>query len=253
MVSAAAGIPVIILAAWWGKWPLLLLVSALYFAGLREMLRLLSGVGLKPPPLLAYLGGLILVAATYAGKGVEGALVYVLLVCVVPLVFLFPRYTPPEAGIAFISVAYLSLFLYLYLLRLLPDGWYWLLLALVSTWSFDTAAYFAGRLWGRRRLTPNLSPGKSVEGLGAGLLVSAAAATLFALWLPVSPLRLGLLGLAVGAAGQIGDLVVSAVKRATGHKDAGSLIPGHGGVLDRFDSFLLTAPLVYFVARWLAG
>ncbi|MEW6770673.1 MAG: phosphatidate cytidylyltransferase [Bacillota bacterium] len=254
VVSAAVGIPVIILAAWWGKWPLLLLVSALYFAGLREMLRLLSGVGLKPSPLLAYLGGLILIVAAYIEKEqYTGALVYTLLLCVLPLVFLFPRYTPPEAGVTFVSVAYLSLFIYLYLLRLLPDGWYWLLLALFSTWAFDTVAYLAGCYCGTRRLTPHLSPGKTLEGFAAGLAAGAATSALFAFWLPVGPLGLFLLGLAVGAVGQVGDLVISAVKRATGYKDTGSLIPGHGGVLDRFDSLLLTAPLVYTAARWLAG
>lgn len=243
-----------IIAAWWGQWSLFLLVGALYFIGIWEMLRLFSGIGLKSSFPLACFGGLVLLAAAYYDSGsYPAAFFYVLLICAVALVFLFPRYSPPEAGVTFFTTAYLSLFLYLYLLRLLPDGRQWLLLTLVATWAFDTVAYFAGRFFGKRRLTPVLSPGKTVEGFAAGLLGSAAASGLFAFWLPVNPMLLFILGLTVGITGQVGDLVFSAVKRAAGNKDAGYLIPGHGGVLDRFDSMLLTAPVVYMAARWLAN
>ncbi|MEW6573028.1 MAG: phosphatidate cytidylyltransferase [Bacillota bacterium] len=253
VTSAVAGIPVLVLAAWWGGWLLLLLVSALYLTGVREMLRLLSGVGLKPRYILGYLCGFILIAAAYSPKGgYPEALIYCMIVCTLPLVFLFPRYTPPEAGVTFLCVAYLSLFFYLYFIRLLPDGFYWLMLALVTTWSFDTAAFFVGRRFGRQRMTPNLSPGKTVEGLCAGLIGSSVAAGVFAFWLPFNPLLLSLFGLILGGVCQVGDLVFSAVKRATGQKDAGCLIPGHGGVLDRFDSLLLSAPVVYVVAGWLS-
>lgn len=254
VISAVTGIPLLILAAWWGGWPLILLVSALYLTGVREMLRLLSGVGLKPRYVLAYVCGLILIAAVYLkdGEHYPDALVYCMLVCVLPLIFLFPRYTPPEAGVTFLSVAYLSLFLYLYLIRLLPNGFYWLLLTLVSTWAFDTLAYFVGRRFGRQRMTPELSPGKTFEGFCAGLAGSSIAAGVFAFWLPFNPFFLSLFGLALGGVSQVGDLVLSAVKRATGHKDTGFLIPGHGGVLDRFDSMLLSAPAAYIVAGWLS-
>mgnify|MGYP005849026627 CR=1 FL=1 len=254
VISAIVGIPVILTVAWLGRWPLILFVGVLYFVGLWEMSRLLGETGVAPNLSLAYLGGLIVVCSAYAGNnGYPEALLYVLLVCTIPLVFLFPRYTPQEAGVTFLSAAYLSLYLYLYLLRLLPDGRYWLLLTLVATWAFDTLAYFAGRRFGKRRLAPELSPGKTVAGFVAGLCGSAAAAGLFVFWLPVGLPALFVLGLTLGIAGQIGDLVFSAVKRAAGLKDAGRLIPGHGGVLDRFDSMLLTAPLVYAAAQWLVN
>ncbi|MEW6448505.1 MAG: phosphatidate cytidylyltransferase [Bacillota bacterium] len=253
VTTAVAGIPVLVLVAWWGGWPLLLLVGTLYLTGVREMLRLVSGVGLKLRYILSYLCGFILIAAVYFKKGgYPEALIYCTIVCVLPLVFLFPRYTPPEAGVTFLSVVYLSLFFYLYLIRLLPNGFYWLLLTLVTAWVFDTLAYFVGRRFGRRRITPNLSPGKTLEGLCAGLVGSSVAAGVFAFWLPVNPLFLSLLGFFFGGVCQVGDLVFSAVKRATGRKDTGSLIPGHGGILDRFDSMLLNAPIVYIVAGWLS-
>jgi phosphatidate cytidylyltransferase len=226
-------------------------VSFIYFRGLWEMLRQLSGAELKLNYTLAVLAGLTVLLVTYIGDGgYPGALIYALFICAAPLVFFYPRYSPQDAGVTFFSTAYLSLIIYLYLLWSLPDGRYWLLLVLVATWVFDTTAYFAGRSFGKRRLSPRLSPGKTVVGFAAGICGSAAAAGLFALWLPVKPLGLVAVGLALGVLGQIGDLVFSAVKRAAGRKDAGRLIPGHGGVLDRFDGMLLTAPLVYAVARW---
>ena len=252
IITASVGIPLLLFVACKGGGALLLLVGVLYLAGLRENLRLLTGVGLAPSPWLAYLIALMLLLVTYFyPEQFPGALVYALLLSVFPLVVFFPRYSPPEAGVIFLSTAYLSLFLYLYLLRCLPQGRNWLLLALVVTWAFDTAAYFAGRYLGKRRLTPGLSPGKTVEGFAAGLLASALVATLFARWLPVGPVLLFGLGALAGIAAQVGDLVFSAVKRAAGHKDAGRIIPGHGGVLDRFDSMLLTAPLIYAAARLL--
>ncbi|MGQ9512558.1 phosphatidate cytidylyltransferase [Thermodesulfitimonas sp.] len=252
IITALVGVPVLLLVAWKGGGVLLLAVGALYLAGLRENLRLLSGVGLAPSPLVAYLIALTLLLVTYFyPEQFPGALVYALLLSVLPLVVFFPRYSPPEAGVTFLSTSYLSLFLYLYLLRYLPQGRHWLLLALVVTWVFDTVAYFAGRYLGKRHLTPRLSPGKTVEGFAAGLFASALVASLFARWLPVGAFSLFLLGAAAGVAAQVGDLVFSAVKRAAGHKDAGRIIPGHGGVLDRFDSMLLTAPLIYVAARLL--
>lgn len=252
ILSASVGVPLFLSVSWVGGWPLLFLVSALYFVGLRENLRLLKGVGLAPHPRIAYAIALLLVSVTYLDpRDYPAAFVYALLVAVVPLVFWFPRYSPPDAGITFLSAAYLSLFLYLYLLRLLPYGRSWLFLALLTTWAFDTVAYFAGRYFGRRRITPQLSPGKTVEGFTAGLLASGIAGALFGFWLPVSPWLLFILGLLTGITAQVGDLVFSAVKRAAGCKDAGALIPGHGGVLDRFDSMLLTAPLVYVAASLL--
>ncbi|MEW6181972.1 MAG: phosphatidate cytidylyltransferase [Bacillota bacterium] len=252
VASALVGIPVFIMAAWWGQWPLFLLVAALYFTGIREMLRLAAGTGLKPSFSLAYAGGFVLLAAAYYDSAsYPAALVCFLLICAVALVFLFPRYTLPEAGVTFFTTAYLSFFLYLYLLRLLPHGGQWLLLALVATWAFDIVAYFGGRFLGKRRLAPVLSPGKTLVGFISGLLGSAVASSLFSFWLPFDRVFLFGLGLVVGVAGQVGDLVFSAVKRTTGNKDTGCLIPGHGGVLDRFDSMLLTAPVVYMAARWL--
>ncbi len=126
------------------------------------------------------------------------------------------------------------------------------LLPFFLAWSCDTAAYAVGRAWGRHRLAPGVSPGKSTEGAIAGLLASVAAAAAARTWF-ASYLSVGealVLGALVGVFAQLGDLVESLLKRDADHKESSSLIPGHGGVMDRFDSILFAAPLVYYFLLW---
>jgi len=132
-------------------------------------------------------------------------------------------------------------------LRATPNGFAWLATALIGTWICDTAAYIVGMHLGKRRLAPKVSPKKSWEGtfggLGGALLVSMLAGPLF--------LRIGigssvLLGVIIAAAATFGDLAESVIKRQVGVKDSSSLIPGHGGMLDRIDSLLFVVPLVYW-------
>jgi len=136
-------------------------------------------------------------------------------------------------------------------LRAGRDGGWTLGSVLVSVWAMDTAAYFVGRSLGKRKLWERISPKKTLEGAAAGL--SAAVGVYLGAW------KLGLLawsfwdcfalGAVVGVGGQIGDLIESAMKRDAGLKDSSGLIPGHGGVLDRFDSFLFAVPVVYLYLK----
>ena len=117
------------------------------------------------------------------------------------------------------------------------------LIALVPVWAADTAAYFGGRLFGRTPLAPKISPKKTLEGVAFGLAGALAAALLLASWLRVPIATAALIGLAAGTLGPAGDLLESLLKRRVNAKDSGTLLPGHGGVLDRIDSLLLVAPL----------
>ncbi len=121
------------------------------------------------------------------------------------------------------------------------------LIVFVSVWICDSAAYFVGRAIGRHKMFPSVSPKKSWEGTAAGLVGSVAGFTGFAAWLiPSMPIRDSLvMGLLAGVLGQIGDLAESRLKRDAGVKDSSHIIPGHGGVLDRFDSILFVAPAVF--------
>ncbi len=141
---------------------------------------------------------------------------------------------------------------HLVLLRHLDDGREWVAIAILATWATDTAAYFVGRTVGRIHITPNISPNKTLEGSLAGL-VGGFGSVLFLNWL--TGLRVDLadiipIALLLPLVAQIGDLAESLLKRSVGVKDTGALIPGHGGFLDRLDSILFTAPLVYYFVTW---
>jgi phosphatidate cytidylyltransferase len=129
---------------------------------------------------------------------------------------------------------------------------HWLLFAFLLCWAGDTAAYYVGKNFGRHKLAPKISPGKTWEGAVASVVGGVLAGAIYAHYLiPAAPLGLVLtVGAAGNIAGQIGDLIESAYKRWGGVKDSGSSLPGHGGWLDRIDSSLLSVPAVYVVLQW---
>lgn len=130
----------------------------------------------------------------------------------------------------------------------LEEGRWWLLFLLVVIWSNDTFAYLIGSRFGRHRLAPLISPKKSVEGAAAGVVGGAVAGLLFVrlTGMDSGPLETIAVTAAVGLVGMAGDLAESLLKRGAGVKDSGTLIPGHGGVLDRIDSLIFAVPLLYF-------
>lgn len=130
-----------------------------------------------------------------------------------------------------------------------PHGEGFILLLLLCTWTTDSAAYFAGRAFGKNALASEVSPKKTWEGAVAGFIASVLVALLvhrFLLREALSPLWAAGLGLAIGVVGQLSDLAESMIKRDAGVKDSGALLPGHGGVFDRFDSYILAAPALYY-------
>ena len=138
------------------------------------------------------------------------------------------------------------------LLRDGPDGRDWVLAALLATFSVDTGAYAVGRLIGKHKLAPRISPGKTWEGVVGGLLggVGATFGLTLILDLPMDTWKALPLGLLLAVAAMAGDLAESWLKRAAGAKDSGSLIPGHGGILDRTDSIVATLVVAYFWVTW---
>ncbi len=145
-------------------------------------------------------------------------------------------------------------------LYLLPSGMSLVLFAMFTTFAYDTGAFFTGRAFGRHKLAPSISAGKTWEGVAGGT-ASAVVAAFIIRWatisalgsFPLSPaLVLGAAALIVVAA-QTGDLVASAIKRSGSVKDAGTLLPGHGGMLDRFDSLLFTGAAIYYYTLWVVA
>lgn len=187
---------------------------------------------------------------------------YLFLIMIVTLVafmflyvFSFPRYHAEQVMCAFFCVAYAPVMLsFIYLVRELPYGVYIVWMIFISSWICDTCAYVVGMLFGKHKLAPVLSPKKSVEGAIGGIAGSALVGALYAYFIVESVIReqkimwVFVLISAVGAViSQVGDLAASAIKRNHEIKDYGKLIPGHGGVMDRFDSVIFTAPMIYFL------
>jgi phosphatidate cytidylyltransferase len=161
---------------------------------------------------------------------------------------ILPAIAMSSAAIAFIA------FPFSYLLRILENpetGRQFVLFTLVLVWAGDMLAYFIGRAFGHARMAPALSPKKTWEGAAANLAASLAVATLFAKWVHADGLTVLIIAALANIAGQLGDLLESAYKRGAGMKDSSALLPGHGGMLDRIDSLILAAPVVWYGIVWL--
>ncbi len=132
-------------------------------------------------------------------------------------------------------------------LREIPNGLWWVVLALATVWLADSGAYVFGRLFGRHKLIPRISPGKTWEGYFGGVFTATIGGALIGALAPIGMLIGGVAGLLVGAFSVFGDLIESMIKREAHAKDSGTLIPGHGGVFDRIDSLLWAAVIVFYV------
>jgi phosphatidate cytidylyltransferase len=164
---------------------------------------------------------------------------------------------PVRVGLAVLGAAYPGLLLSaLVRIRQLDRGEWWIILTLVVTWWNDTGAYFAGRAFGRTPLYPRISPSKTWEGaVGGALLATVGALLVQRFWLSDLLPWWAAVVISLGASvfGPLGDLSESMLKRAFGTKDSGRLLPGHGGMLDRIDALMFTAPFVLLCARLFAG
>lgn len=172
----------------------------------------------------------------------------------------FPAFRSEQVTMVFFGLFYVAVMLsYVYQTRELPDGGIVVWLIFLSSWGCDTCAYCVGMLFGKHKMAPRLSPKKSVEGGIGGVLGAALLGALFAVamhaWKGVDadPIHYAIICGVGGMISQIGDLAASAIKRNHEIKDYGKLIPGHGGVLDRFDSVIFTAPVIYYLAAFLTG
>jgi|HubBroStandDraft_2_1064218.scaffolds.fasta_scaffold75182_2 phosphatidate cytidylyltransferase len=167
-----------------------------------------------------------------------------------PLLEVLPALAISAAGIVFIALPFS------YIVRVNEIervGRQLILFTLVLIWAGDMLAYFIGKSVGRLKMAPALSPKKTWEGAFANVVASALVAIAFARWMQIDTLTLIGIAVAANIAGQAGDLIESAYKRGASVKDSGALLPGHGGMLDRIDSLILAAPVVWILYQWLQG
>lgn len=275
---AAVGIPAVLVALYIGRWALGPLLALFCAGAALELYRMAEQRGIRPLRLPGAVGAGVLILITMARPTVEGAAPFLwtallVLVLTVALAVIWVRGVAGQPLISFAvtvigAVLPAGSFGYVIFLRHLAvpsdpvsDAWIpmvgvtLVLYPLTATWMTDSAAYFAGKRWGRTKLIPSVSPGKTREGAVAGLVGGLLGGLLISLalraWMgvPLSPLLGALGGLGLAAISQAGDLAESAWKREAGVKDSGTFFPGHGGILDRMDSLLFTIPAGYW---WLA-
>jgi phosphatidate cytidylyltransferase len=259
IITAGLIIPLLFMALYWGG-PVvfLLLVWAAFSFGNREFLHLIYA---KPAGMNLWFFWLIGTLALGGAwlKGVEGLLMALILGSLLNFVrwiLLFPNQNRffESMGKQMFALWYLPLlFPFFILIRMNPHGLNWIFFLLAVNYAGDTGAYYLGRTLGRHKLAPMVSPQKTVEGSLGGLAANILVTWIFqgTLFSNYSFVPMASLGLAIGVVSQVGDLLESMFKRTARMKDSGSLFPGHGGLLDRMDSLLPAAPVVYFFMKFI--
>ena len=291
LLTAAVLAPIIVAIVLLGEPWVSVLVGVAAFLALVELVGLLDAAGHQPPQMLAIVAGMGITAAVLVTTNDEavGGIVSHLVTALDPpglvaaaliaavLLLAAAAFTRPDPRAGFMTwavtsfgVAYVGLLLPMIVVvaHLAPaggspttavgplglgSGVAWALTLVLVVWSYDTGAYLTGRRLGRRRLVEHISPSKTIEGLVGGLVLATVAAGIGAFLIGLEPWHPLVIGPLVGLAAQVGDLAESMLKRAAGRKESGFLVPGHGGILDRVDSFLFAAPVLAGYALLAAG
>jgi phosphatidate cytidylyltransferase len=275
VLSSLVGIPILLLLVFaeggvgLSALPFTIAVAICAGVGAGEYFRAVKLRGFRPTEGLAYIAIVLLQFAAWSvsrGQLVQFLPALLALLVIATLIHQVLRRDPEplaNIGVTFLGVVYVGWLLsYLIFLRSLPGtlqlslfgftlpeaarGAWLVLYVFAVTWMTDTGAYFIGMRFGKTKLAPNLSPKKTVEGAIGGVIAATSMSLLWGMWVGLPWYHCLILGPILSVLGQVGDLSESAIKRDLGLKDFGGILPGHGGVLDRFDSILFTAPVAYY-------
>lgn len=241
-----------------GSWILFFTLLAVSLIGMRELYKVMkvSDEHVTVLELVGYLGAVLYYIAMKADFGNYGTMAIIISMILILFVYVFgyPKYHAEQVMAAFFGVVYVAVMLsFIYLTRSLPDGKFLVWLIFLCSWGCDTCAYCVGMLIGKHKMASVLSPKKSIEGAVGGVAGAALLGVIYAAATQGKMAEYALI-CAVGALiSMVGDLAASAIKRNQNIKDYGKLIPGHGGILDRFDSVIITAPVIYYLAKMILG
>jgi phosphatidate cytidylyltransferase len=256
-------IPIGLVFIYFGGWAFAAMVSVILGLAAWEYPRLFRAGDFQPADILT-IAGAVLLALGRAWDGFESVPWIITLIVLTSMTYHLFAYergrdqAASDFAVTISGIFYIGwLGAYLISLRELPDGLWWILLVLPSVWLADSGAYFVGRAMGKRKFSPRLSPKKTWEGYIGGVVVGTLGSVLLAFILNLiepgvmTPLQGGIMGLLLALITPLGDLGESMVKRQFGIKDSSNLIPGHGGVFDRIDSWLWAGVIGYYVIQWL--
>ncbi len=257
-------LPIGLVLIWLGGWAYIATIALIMCLAAREYVHLFQTGGLKPAGVLIIAGTLALVIAR-AVAGFSGSDWIISLLVLAGMTWHLAAYergrdqAGTDFGVSMAGVLYFGwIGAYLVSLRQLPQGLWWVLLALPTVWLADSGAYFVGRGLGRHKLSPRLSPKKTWEGYFGGILFGVLGGLLLAVGLaalagpgaPFTPLQGVILGVVLSVFPTLGDLGESMIKRQVGVKDSGKILRAHGGMFDRIDSWLWGAVLGFYLVAW---
>lgn len=254
VITSLIAAPIILVCVYFGGAPFFLLILGLALIAVNEFYNLMMKKGLFPA---YWVGNLITIFfitfAYYAVKrnwepAHSAILTLAAAIAMISGIFLKrEKDSIVDIAVTILGMVYVGWFMsYLFFIRSLTEHGGYLFFLLLTVWAMDVAAYLAGRMFGHTPLMPSVSPKKTWEGAVAGFVLCLIAAAIFS---QTAQLEIGhalVLGVLIGIFGQMSDLIESLIKRDAGAKDSSEILPGHGGVLDRIDSFVLTAPLMYY-------
>ncbi|HEY3425677.1 MAG TPA: phosphatidate cytidylyltransferase [Negativicutes bacterium] len=265
LLTAIIGIPVAVYIINYGQGLFVVAVTLLNLLAWHEYCGMLRKKDIKVSYRLGILGNIILLGCAWWGNSQETIMVMLVitLLVLVKTVISCQAFSLSDAAFTLLGMMYIGLcFSHLILLRFTNDfvyfvtsfatlsaGAVYLWLPFIGTWASDSFAFLVGSQLGKHKLCPTVSPGKTVEGVIGGLVGSILAVIAFGNFFHIPLLHTVMIGILVGIVAPLGDLAESALKRFTGVKDSGRILPGHGGVLDRFDSILFAVPTVYYYVQ----
>ncbi|MDR2860833.1 MAG: phosphatidate cytidylyltransferase [Elusimicrobiota bacterium] len=254
ILTALVGIPLIFICIFTGGWIFFALMFIVNFFCIKEYLAICKKY--EPNTIFCLIAGSLFFILLYFMKDNLSVMNFTaLLIFALLLLFGFEVFRQkPDNGVQRIAVSFLAIlffpisFLFMVFINQLFLGGKYMFLLFVTVWVLDTAAYAIGKRYGKRKLSPHISPNKTIEGAIAGLVSGILFSILISNFFGLFPAwKAAILGLVIAIAGQFSDLAESLIKRDADIKDSGAIIPGHGGVLDRFDSYLFAAPIVYYL------
>lgn len=252
VLTAVIGVPVLLGLLYLGGLPWLLFIAALMAIAAFEMARIARHMNLNVALWAVWLSDAVMLIAIYLNSSYWTALgIAVGFICIIGQgVFTYPNFRLEEMAMSFFTLIYTGWGL-CHLILLEQTSVYLLVYLFLAIWGSDSGAYFVGRAFGRHKLAPHLSPKKTIEGSIGGILCAVLLVVLFNVYLGENMLfkyvEVILFGVLISIIGQIGDLAESMLKRFADVKDSGNILPGHGGILDRFDSIIMAAPFVLYL------